>query len=177
MKPEATSQDAPKARCYGTRILGRFELEMETFLLEKLRGSISKLIYDLADQGGELCSLRYDPLSCDFDIAGDETIGADFEVVRILTELLDELNIGEYEIKLNHRKLLDGGLPEGGLPEGGLPGGGLPEGGLPEGGLPGSGLLEGGLPSGGMPKGGLPEGGLPGVGLPEGGLPGGGLPK
>ena len=36
---------------------------------------------------------------CDFDIAGDESIGSDFEVVRILTELLDELNIGEYEVK------------------------------------------------------------------------------
>lgn len=35
---------------------------------------------------------------CDFDIAGDETIGADFEVVKILTELLDELNIGDYEV-------------------------------------------------------------------------------
>ncbi|GJR03996.1 histidine--tRNA ligase, cytoplasmic [Tanacetum coccineum] len=117
-------------------------------------GEDSKLIYDLADQGGELCSLRYDltvPFArfvamngitsfrryqmakvyrrdnpskgryrefyqCDFDIAGDETIGADFEVVRILTELLDELNIGEYEIKLNHRKLLDGMLDICGVP-------------------------------------------------------------
>ncbi|CAI9265176.1 unnamed protein product [Lactuca saligna] len=34
---------------------------------------------------------------CDFDIVGDETIAADFEVVRILVELLDELNIGDYE--------------------------------------------------------------------------------
>nr|XP_043632461.1 histidine--tRNA ligase, cytoplasmic [Erigeron canadensis] len=117
-------------------------------------GEDSKLIYDLADQGGELCSLRYDltvPFAryvamngiksfrrfqiakvyrrdnpskgryrefyqCDFDIAGDETIGADFEVVKILTELLDELNIGEYEIKLNHRKLLDGMLDICGVP-------------------------------------------------------------
>lgn len=117
-------------------------------------GEDSKLIYDLADQGGELCSLRYDltvPFArfvamnglksyrryhiakvyrrdnpskgryrefyqCDFDIAGDETTGADFEVVKILTELLDELNIGEYEIKLNHRKLLDGMLEICGVP-------------------------------------------------------------
>nr|GFC61565.1 histidine--tRNA ligase, cytoplasmic [Tanacetum cinerariifolium] len=34
---------------------------------------------------------------CYFDIAGDESIGADFEVVNVLTELL-ELNISEYEI-------------------------------------------------------------------------------
>ncbi|XP_071705788.1 histidine--tRNA ligase, cytoplasmic-like [Rutidosis leptorrhynchoides] len=117
-------------------------------------GEDSKLIYDLADQGGELCSLRYDltvPFAryvamngiksfrryqmakvyrrdnpskgryrefyqCDFDIAGDETIGADFEVVKILTELLDKLNIGDYEIKLNHRKLLDGMLDICGVP-------------------------------------------------------------
>nr|GEW05320.1 histidine--tRNA ligase, cytoplasmic [Tanacetum cinerariifolium] len=38
------------------------------------------------------------------------TVRADFEVVKILTELLDELNISEYEIKLNHQKLLDGML-------------------------------------------------------------------
>lgn len=36
---------------------------------------------------------------CDFDIAGDDTIAADFEVVRILVELLDELNIGDYEVR------------------------------------------------------------------------------
>ncbi|KAK1286135.1 Histidine--tRNA ligase [Acorus calamus] len=112
-------------------------------------GEDSKLIYDLADQGGELCSLRYDltvPFArylamnninalkryqiakvyrrdnpskgryrefyqCDFDVAGQyEKMEPDFEVVQVLTELLDELNIGEYEIKLNHRKLLDGML-------------------------------------------------------------------
>ncbi|GJW81694.1 histidine--tRNA ligase, cytoplasmic [Tanacetum coccineum] len=44
---------------------------------------------------------------CDFDIAGDESIGANYEVVKVLTELLDELNIGDYEIRLNHRKLID----------------------------------------------------------------------
>ncbi|KAL7617957.1 hypothetical protein Lser_V15G01071 [Lactuca serriola] len=98
-------------------------------------GEDSKLICNLADQGGEICSLRYDltvPFAryvamngltslrryqiakvyrrdnpskarhrefyqCDFDIVGDETIATDFEVVRILVELLDELNIGDYE--------------------------------------------------------------------------------
>ncbi|KAK8660270.1 hypothetical protein V6N13_051202 [Hibiscus sabdariffa] len=118
-------------------------------------GEDSKLIYDLADQGGELCSLRYDltvPFSryvamngltsfkryhidkvwrrdnpskgryrefyqCDFDIAGQyEKMGPDFEVVRILSEVLNALNIGDYEIKLNHRKLLDGVLDICGVP-------------------------------------------------------------
>ena len=40
----------------------------------------------------------------------------DFEVVRVLTELLDELDVGEYEIKLNHRKLLDGMMQICGVP-------------------------------------------------------------
>lgn len=36
---------------------------------------------------------------CDFDIAGPaEKMAPDFEVVRILTELLDELNIGDFEV-------------------------------------------------------------------------------
>ncbi|CAN6449854.1 unnamed protein product [Victoria cruziana] len=118
-------------------------------------GEDSKLIYDLADQGGEICSLRYDltvPFArylvshnitnmrryhiakvyrrdnpskgryrefyqCDFDIAGQYPLmQPDFEVIKILTELLDELNIGDYEIKLNHRKLLDGMLEICGVP-------------------------------------------------------------
>ncbi|KAI3849978.1 hypothetical protein MKW92_018310 [Papaver armeniacum] len=119
-------------------------------------GEDSKLVYDLADQGGERCSLRYDltvPFAryvamngitslkryqidpvyrrentskgrhrefyqCDFDIAGDqyETMAPDFEVIKVLTELLDELNIGKYEIKLSHRKLLDGMLEICGVP-------------------------------------------------------------
>ncbi|RVW59226.1 Histidine--tRNA ligase, cytoplasmic [Vitis vinifera] len=54
---------------------------------------------------------------CDFDIAGQyESMGPDFEVIKILTELLDELNIGDYEVKLNHRKLLDGMLDICGVP-------------------------------------------------------------
>ncbi|XP_070662779.1 histidine--tRNA ligase, cytoplasmic-like isoform X2 [Malus domestica] len=54
---------------------------------------------------------------CDFDIAGQfEKMGPDFEVIKILTELLDELNIGDYEIKLNHRKLLDGMFEICGVP-------------------------------------------------------------
>ncbi|KAG8383233.1 hypothetical protein BUALT_Bualt05G0163100 [Buddleja alternifolia] len=55
---------------------------------------------------------------CDFDIAGQfEKMGPDFEVIKILTELLDELDIGDYEVKLNHRKLLDGMLAICGVPK------------------------------------------------------------
>ncbi|XP_061344947.1 histidine--tRNA ligase, cytoplasmic [Gastrolobium bilobum] len=139
---------------HGATALDTPVFELRETLMGKY-GEDSKLIYDLADQGGELCSLRYDltvPFArfmamngltslkryqiakvyrrdnpskgryrefyqCDFDIAGpSEKMGPDFEVVRILTELLDELDIGEYEIKLNHRKLLDGMMQICGVP-------------------------------------------------------------
>nr|GEX97405.1 histidine--tRNA ligase, cytoplasmic [Tanacetum cinerariifolium] len=138
---------------HGAMALDTPVFELRETLTGKYRED-SKLIYDLADQGGELSSLRYDltvPFAryvamngltsfrryqmakvyrrdkpskgryrefyqCDFDIAGDDTIEVDFEVVKILTELLDELNIGEYEVKLNHRKLLDGMLDICGVP-------------------------------------------------------------
>ncbi|XP_074262979.1 histidine--tRNA ligase, cytoplasmic-like [Silene latifolia] len=139
---------------HGAMALDTPVFELRETLMGKY-GEDSKLIYDLADQGGELCSLRYDltvPFAryvamnsltsfkryqiakvyrrdnpskgryrefyqCDFDIAGQyEKMGPDFEVIKILTELLDELNIGNYEVKLNHRKLLDGMLDICGVP-------------------------------------------------------------
>ncbi|XP_059445667.1 histidine--tRNA ligase, cytoplasmic-like isoform X3 [Corylus avellana] len=139
---------------HGAMALDTPVFELRETLMGKY-GEDSKLIYDLADQGGELCSLRYDltvPFAryvamngitsfkryqiakvyrrdnpskgryrefyqCDFDIAGQHVkMGPDFEVVKILAELLDKLNIGDYEIKLNHRKLLDGMLDICGVP-------------------------------------------------------------
>ncbi|XP_021814653.1 histidine--tRNA ligase, cytoplasmic [Prunus avium] len=139
---------------HGATALDTPVFELRETLMGKY-GEDSKLIYDLADQGGELLSLRYDltvPFAryaamngitsfkryqiakvyrrdnpskgryrefyqCDFDIAGQyEKMGPDFEVIKILTELLDELDIGDYEIKLNHRKLLDGMLEICGVP-------------------------------------------------------------
>lgn len=139
---------------HGATSLDTPAFELRETLMGKY-GEDSKLIYDLADQGGELCSLRYDltvPFAryvamngitsfkryqiakvyrrdnpskgryrefyqCDFDIAGQyEEMGPDFEIVKVLTELLDELDIGDYEVKLNHRKLLDGMLEICGVP-------------------------------------------------------------
>ncbi|KAL5571772.1 hypothetical protein UlMin_021369 [Ulmus minor] len=139
---------------HGATALDTPVFELRETLMGKY-GEDSKLIYDLADQGGELLSLRYDltvPFAryvamngitsfkryqiakvyrrdnpskgrfrefyqCDFDIAGTyENMGPDFEVIKILTELLDKLNLGDYEIKLNHRKLLDGMLEICGVP-------------------------------------------------------------
>lgn len=135
-------------KMHGAVALDTPVFELRETLMGKY-GEDSKLIYDLADQGGELCSLRYDltvPFArylamnnisalkryqiakvyrrdnpskgrfrefyqCDFDIAGQyESMEPDFEVIRVVTELLDQLDIGTYEIKLNHRKLLDGML-------------------------------------------------------------------
>ncbi|KAL3644492.1 hypothetical protein CASFOL_009672 [Castilleja foliolosa] len=140
---------------HGATALDTPAFEMRETLMGKY-GEDSKLIYDLADQGGDLCSLRYDltvPFAryvamngltsfkryqtakvyrrdnpskgqyrefyqCDFDIAGQfEKMGPDFEAIKILTELLDELDIGDYEVKLNHRKLLDGMLALCGVPQ------------------------------------------------------------
>ncbi|KAG9248886.1 histidyl-tRNA synthetase-like protein [Calycina marina] len=123
-------------------------------------GEDSKLIYDLADQGGEICSLRYDltvPFArwlamnqkiqhikryhiakvyrrdqpamtkgrmrefyqCDFDIAGQfDSMLPDAEIVRIITEVFDGLGWkGQFTIKLNNRKILDGLFQVCGVPE------------------------------------------------------------
>jgi histidyl-tRNA synthetase len=119
-------------------------------------GEESKLIYDLADQGGELLSLRYDltvPFArylamnnvgnikrfhiakvyrrdniavekgrfrefyqCDFDIAGKyDTMIPDAEVLKVLGEILGELEL-PFEVKLNHRSLLDACMEISGVP-------------------------------------------------------------
>ncbi|PYI18365.1 histidyl-tRNA synthetase mitochondrial precursor [Aspergillus japonicus CBS 114.51] len=122
-------------------------------------GEDSKLIYDLQDQGGEICSLRYDltvPFArwlamnpdvrsmkryhiakvyrrdqpavskgrmrefyqCDFDIAGTfDPMVPDAEILRIVTEVFEELGWkGRYNIKINHRKILDGLFEVCGVP-------------------------------------------------------------
>lgn len=120
-------------------------------------GEDSKLIYDLADQGGEILALRYDltvPFArfcaehgidtikryhisrvyrrdrpamakgryrefyqCDFDIAGDfESMVPDAECIKIVTEILEELRIGDFVLKVNHRKILDGIFAVAGVP-------------------------------------------------------------
>ncbi|CAE1246564.1 HARS [Acanthosepion pharaonis] len=121
-------------------------------------GEDSKLIYDLADQGGEMLSLRYDltvPFArylamnkitnikryqiakvyrrdqpamtrgrfrefyqCDIDIAGQyDAMIPDAECVKMVSTILKTLELGEFEIKLNHRKLLDGIFAACGVPE------------------------------------------------------------
>jgi histidyl-tRNA synthetase len=54
---------------------------------------------------------------CDFDIAGTyDAMVPDAEILYILCEALNALEIGEYTIKLNHRKILDGIFELAGVP-------------------------------------------------------------
>jgi len=131
--------------------------ELKDTLMGKY-GEDSKLIFDLADQGGEILSLRYDltvPFAryvashgitnikryhmakvyrrdqpqmqkgrfrefyqCDFDIAGVyPPMIPDAEVLKVLSDILSDLNIGGFKIKLSHRELLDALMDVSGVPE------------------------------------------------------------
>jgi len=141
---------------------GAVEIDTPVFELKEVLtgkyGEDSKLIYDLADQGGELLSLRYDltvPFArflamnsvgnikryhmakvyrrdnpqitkgryrefyqCDFDVAGNfPPMVADAEVITVAHEILSELPIGGFMIKLNHRGILDAIFEICGVPE------------------------------------------------------------
>ena len=131
--------------------------ELRSTLMGKYGEEGGKLIYDLADQGGELLSLRYDltvPFArflaqhgvnrlkryhiarvyrrdnpqiqkgryrefyqCDFDVAGEYPLMMpDADVLKVACEILGDLPIGGFKIKLNHRGLLDGILDMAGVP-------------------------------------------------------------
>ncbi|EGG03722.1 uncharacterized protein MELLADRAFT_37940 [Melampsora larici-populina 98AG31] len=146
------------------KLHGAITIDTPVFELKEILsgkyGEDSKLIYDLQDQGGELCSLRYDltvPFArflamnakefntikryhiakvyrrdqpamtkgrmrefyqCDFDFAGTtDPMVADAEVLTIACEVLQELEVGEFTIKVNHRKILDGIFSLCGVPD------------------------------------------------------------
>jgi histidyl-tRNA synthetase len=132
---------------------GAVEIDTPVFeLKETLMGKYgedTKLIYDLADQGGELLALRYDltvpfaryiasnhyssikrfhigkvyrrddPImnkgryrefyQCDFDVVGSNygKMIPDAECLKVAVEILQEIKVGKFQIKINHRKLLD----------------------------------------------------------------------
>ncbi len=53
----------------------------------------------------------------DFDIAGQyDSMMADSEVVKIIDEILSSLDLGDYNIKLNNRKILDAMVQISGAP-------------------------------------------------------------
>ena len=41
----------------------------------------------------------------------------DVECVKVVTEILDALDLGDYTIKINHRRILDGLFEACGVPE------------------------------------------------------------
>lgn len=132
---------------------GAVEIDTPVFELKEVLtgkyGEDSKLIYDLEDQGGEKCSLRYDltvPFArfmanntniknikrfhigklyrrdqpnmtkgryreftqCDFDIAGKyDAMIPDAEVLVVMQEILEALDVKDYLVKVNHRKILE----------------------------------------------------------------------
>ena len=146
-------------KAHGAVALDTPVFELKDVLTGKY-GEDSKLIYDLQDQGGELCSLRYDltvPFArwlamnpdvknvkryhiakvyrrdqpamtkgrmrefyqCDFDVAGagSDAMVADAEVMKIIVDVFESLGWkGEYTIKCNHRRILDGVFEVCGVP-------------------------------------------------------------
>lgn len=55
---------------------------------------------------------------CDFDIAGQyDLMVPDAECLKVVTEILDALDIGKYVLKVNHRRLLDGMFDACGVPD------------------------------------------------------------
>jgi histidyl-tRNA synthetase len=54
---------------------------------------------------------------CDFDIAGEyDPMIPDAEIIRLINDVFTELKIGEFTIKVNHRKILDGLFQVCGVP-------------------------------------------------------------
>ena len=54
---------------------------------------------------------------CDLDIAGSyDRMLPDSECVKIIAEVLEKMDVGDFQIKINHRKLLDGMFEVCGVP-------------------------------------------------------------
>jgi len=56
---------------------------------------------------------------CDFDIAGPSygKMIPDAEILKVLVEIISELKLGKFSVKLNHRKLLDATINLAGIPD------------------------------------------------------------
>ncbi|KAL7603896.1 hypothetical protein Lser_V15G17358 [Lactuca serriola] len=93
IKQVVESNESNESRRLPKLANGLVILQKNKWLYE--RKHLQSLAMSLRGTGGEICSLRYD-LTVPFAryVAMN---AADFEVVRILVELLDELNIGDYK--------------------------------------------------------------------------------
>lgn len=171
--PKGTKDHLPSSTLLRKRIFdtlegifqkhGAMTIDTPVFELKEILagkyGEDSKLIYDLKDQGGEICSLRYDltvPFArflamnqhlypqmkryhigkvyrrdqpalskgrmrefyqCDYDVAGSfDPMVPDAEVLAVVVEALEALEIGDFTVKINHRKVLDGIFEIAGVP-------------------------------------------------------------
>ncbi|XP_073996666.1 histidine--tRNA ligase isoform X2 [Rhodnius prolixus] len=144
-------------RKHGAETIETPVFELKEVLTGKY-GEDSKLIYDLADQGGEALSLRYDltvPFArylamnkitnikryhiakvyrrdnpsmtrgryrefyqCDFDIAGlYDPMLPEVECLRVVCEILNNLELDNFIVKVNHRQLLDAIFEAAGVPQ------------------------------------------------------------
>ncbi|XP_006866227.1 PREDICTED: histidine--tRNA ligase, cytoplasmic isoform X2 [Chrysochloris asiatica] len=122
---------------HGAEVIDTPVFELKETLTGKY-GEDSKLIYDLKDQGGELLSLRYDltvpfarylamnkltnikryHIAKDFDIAGQfDPMIPDAECLKIMCEILSSLQLGDFLIKVNDRRILDGLFAICGVPD------------------------------------------------------------
>ncbi|XP_070769039.1 histidine--tRNA ligase isoform X7 [Enoplosus armatus] len=127
-----------KAQLGGDDGKHQFVLKTAKETLTGKYGEDSKLIYDLKDQGGELLSLRYDltvpfarylamnkitnikryHIAKDFDIAGQyDAMIPDAECLKIVHEILSALDLGDFRIKVNDRRILDGMFAVCGVPD------------------------------------------------------------
>ncbi|KUJ20076.1 histidyl-tRNA synthetase [Mollisia scopiformis] len=156
LREQVTSKISDIFRRHGGNPLDTPVFELKEILTGKY-GEDAKLIYDLQDQGGEACALRFDltvPLArwvamnnvtqvkryhignvyrrdqpaiargrlrafqqADFDIVGQyDPMIADSEILRIIVEVFKSLEIN-INIKMNHRRILDGLFVVAGVPE------------------------------------------------------------
>ena len=57
-------------------------------------------------------------VQCDIDFAGDyEAMLTDAECIKIVCDILKELDMNNFTVKVNHRKILDGIFEYCGVPE------------------------------------------------------------
>ncbi|KAK8945632.1 Histidine--tRNA ligase [Platanthera guangdongensis] len=71
-----------------------------------LKGDLVLIVLFLEERTSE--SIFHEFSQRDFDIGGHYSLMLpDYEVIKVLIELLYRLNIGDYEIKLNHIRPLD----------------------------------------------------------------------
>ena len=47
-------------------------------------------------------------VQCDFDTIGTESVAADIETALVIHDLLDQIDVGEFKLRINNRQILNG---------------------------------------------------------------------